>query len=352
MKKVLVTCLAVASVIACTKSNVEFEETTEIGLKPVAHNVTKSMMTGTEFQTSESFNVWAFYKQLPAGTTIEKWQAATDVKQTTYIDEKTFENVKDTKTWHGVTSYYWPKVGSLLFTAYYPTSAEGKVSYEFSDEVAVENGENIPAKNQMVITDYEQSRVAKTGYSEDLMYANMTPSSYSANNVALKFKHALSWISVVLVKGDDTPNDATITVSSVKFTDILPQGDAVVNNQDVIVWTPEGTAAAVDVVESTQTLVKKNTNQLAYEPLFIPQPMHDMVITYNIASADADASNFTETMTVKLSDLKNDDADKWEPGKHYTYTITIGTTEILVAPSVTPWDGVSYTVPVENPAEL
>lgn len=350
MKKVFVTFLAVASVIACTKSNVEFEETTEIGLKPVAHNVTKSMMTGTEeFQTSESFNVWAFYKQLPAGTTIEQWQAATNVAQTPYIVDKTFKNVTGTKTWHGVTSYYWPKVGSLLFTAYYPTAAN--VSYEFSDAVAGENG-TIPAKNQMVITDYKQSRVASTGYSEDLMYANMTASSVSSNNVALTFKHALSWISVVLVKGDDTPNDATITVSSVKFTDILPQGDAVVNNQDVIVWTPEGTAAAVDVVESTQTLVKKNTNQLAYEPLFIPQPMHDMVITYNIASADADASNFTETMTVKLSDLKNDDADKWEPGKHYTYTITIGTTEILVAPSVTPWDGVSYTVPVENPAEL
>ena len=73
MKKVFVTFLAVASVIACTKSNVEFEETTEIGLKPVAHNVTKSMMIGTSgvFAPSESFNVWAFYKQLPAGTTIE-----------------------------------------------------------------------------------------------------------------------------------------------------------------------------------------------------------------------------------------------------------------------------------------
>lgn len=347
MKKLFVTFLAVASVIACTKSNVEFEETTEIGLKPVAHNVTKSMMTGTEFQTSESFNVWAFYKQLPAGTTIEKWQAATDVKQTTYIDEKTFENVKDTKTWHGVTSYYWPKVGSLLFTAYYPTSAEGKVSYEFSDEVAVENGENIPAKNQMVITDYPQSRVASTGYSEDLMYANMTPSSYSANNVALKFKHALSWISVVLVKSSATPADATITVSSVKFTNVLPQGDAVVAGASEIVWTPEGTAKNVEVVETTQTLSSTNTAPLAHEPLFIPQAMHDMVVTYNIASGDG--SNFTEVKTITLNTLKSGEKTytNWEPGKHYTYTITIGTTEILIAPEVTDWAQVLYSIPVE-----
>lgn len=338
MKKVFVTFLAVASVIACTKSNVEFEETTEIGLKPVAHNVTKSMMTGTEFKTSESFNVWAFYKQLPAGTTIEQWQAATNVAQTPYIVDKTFENVDGTTTWHGVHSYYWPKVGSLLFTAYHPTTAN--VSYVFTDAT-----ETVPAKNQMVITDYKQSRVTSSGYSEDLMYANMTASSVSSNNVALKFKHALSWISVVLVKSSATPADATITVSSVEFTNVLPQGDAVVNGASEIVWTPEGTAKNVEVVETTQTLSSTNTAPLAHEPLFIPQAMTTMVITYTIASTDG--SSFQETKTVALSGLKTDDTDKWEAGKHYTYIITIGTTEILIEPKVTDWAKVAYSIPVE-----
>lgn len=342
MKKVFVTFLAVASVIACTKSNVEFEETSEIGLKPVAYNMTKSMMTGETFETTESFNVWAFYKQLPAGTTIEAWQASAQ-QQTTYIAEKEFVN-KDANTWKGATSYYWPKVGSLLFAAYYPTTVADNVEYNFDG-----------TKNEMSIKEYKPDRVMASDdtnpdYSEDLMYANMTPASKSSNNVSLTFKHALSWLSVILVKGADTPDDATITVSSVEFTGILPQGDAVVENQKEIVWTPKGTAAAVNVVESTQTLVKGNETQLAYEPLFIPQEMHDMVITYTIASADK--SKFTETRTVTLSDLKNDDADKWEPGKHYTYIITIGTTEILVAPSVTTWKGVTYTVPVDKPAEL
>ena len=350
MKKVFVTFLAVASVIACTKRNVEFEETTEIGLKPVAHNVTKSMMTGTPFQTSESFNVWAFYKQLPAGTTIEQWQAATNVAQTPYIVDKTFENVTGTKTWHGVTSYYWPKVGSLLFTAYYPTAAN--VSYEFSDAVAGENG-TIPAKNQMVITDYKQSRVASTGYSEDLMYANMTASSVSSNNVALTFKHALSWISVVLVKSIATPDDATITVSSVEFTNVKPQGDAVVNGASEIVWTTEGEAANVNVVESAQTLTKGNTAQLAHEPLFIPQAMNDMVVTYNIKSGDG--SNFTEVKTITLNTLESTDKttySNWEPGKHYTYTITIGTDEILIAPTVTDWKDVEYDITPGVEAQL
>lgn len=340
MKKLFISLLAVASVIACTKSNVEFEETSEIGLKPVAYNMTKSMMTGTSFATSESFNVWAFYKQLPAGTTIEAWQKSAQ-QQTTYIADKEFVN-NDADTWKGATSYYWPKVGSLLFAAYYPTNVADKadkVVYNFDG-----------TQNEMSITGYKPDRVMASDdtnpdYSEDLMYANMTPASKSSNNVELTFKHALSWISVVLKKGADTPVDATITVSSVKFTDILPQGDAVVANQNDIVWTPRGTAAAVNVVESTETLDEENATQLAYEPLFIPQEMNDMVITYNIASADG--ANFTETRTVKLSDLKNDDADKWEPGKHYTYTITIGTSEILIAPTVTKWEDVEYSYDIQ-----
>lgn len=360
MKKVFVTFLAVASVIACTKSNVEFEETTEIGLKPVAHNVTKSMMTGTAFKTSESFNVWAFYKQLPAGKTIAEWQAATDVEQTTYIDEKTFvynnattDATTNAPTWKGATSYYWPKVGSLLFTAYYPTTVADKVTYEFSDAVVAEDKETVPAKNQMVITDYQQSRVASTGYSEDLMYANMTPSSYSANNVALTFKHALSWISVVLVKSSATPDDATITVSKVEFTGVKPQGDAVVNGASEIAWSSKGTAANVNVVESTQTLTKDNTAQLAYEPLFIPQAMNDMVVTYNIKSGDG--SNFTEVKTITLNTLESTDKttySKWEPGKHYTYTISIGTSEILIAPTVTDWENVNYAITPGVEAQL
>lgn len=352
MKKVFVTFLAVASVIACTKSNVEFEETTEIGLKPVAHNVTKSMMTGKSFVKTESFNVWAFYKQLPALTTIEQWQAATDVEQTTYINEKEFIN-NDDKTWKGKTSYYWPKVGSLLFTAYYPTTAADKVTYEFSDAVVADGKETVPAKNQMVITDYKQSRVAETGYSEDLMYANMTPSSFSANNVTLTFKHALSWISVVLVKSSATPADATITVSSVEFTNVLPQGDAVVNGASEIAWTPEGTAANVELVETTQTLSSTNTAPLAHEPLFIPQDMHDMVVTYNIASGDG--SNFTEVKTITLNTLESRDKttySKWEAGKHYTYTITIGTDEILIAPTVTNWEDVEYDITPGVEAQL
>lgn len=359
MKKVFVTFLAVASVIACTKSNVEFEETTEIGLKPVAHNVTKSMMIGESFDTNESFNVWAFYKQVDPGTSIADWQAA-DADQTTYIDEKKFVN-KDATTWKGKTSYYWPKMGSLLFAGYYPTTIADKVEYTFD-----------ATNNKMVISNYEPKRVVNpkddetATYTEDLMYANMTPASVAKNDVSLVFKHALSWITVKVKQSEVGPK---IIVDNVNFTNVYPQGTATVDNMPVnnvskgIEWVTAGTAASVPVLEETRTVVVDDSEvkkvgyvlttqdyTLAYEPLFIPQPMTTMVITYTIESGDG--SSFQETKTVDLSGLKTDDTDKWVAGKHYTYTITIGTDEILIAPTVTDWKDVEYDITPGVEAQL
>ena len=367
MKKVLVTCLAVASVIACTKSNVEFEETTEIGLKPVAHNVTKSMMTEPSFVTSESFNVWAFYKQVDPGTSIADWQKSAE-KQTTYIDEKEFVN-NDATTWKGKASYYWPKMGSLLFAGYYPTTIANQVEYTFN-----------ATDNKMVISNYVPNRVVnqvagvtKT-YTEDLMYANMTPASYSKNNVPLVFKHALSWITVKVKQSEAGPK---IIFENVKFTNVYPQGTATIDNNPVkesedsenlvfngIKWVTAGTAADVPVLEEKRTIGEGDSAQekvgyelttqeytLAYEPLFIPQPMTAMVITYTIESTDGSSLRET-TKPYILSGLKTDDTDNWEAGKHYTYTITMGTTEILIAPEVTDWEDVDYAITPGVEAQL
>ena len=375
MKKVFVTLLAVASVIACSKSNVEFEETSEIGLKPVAYNMTKSMMTGTTFATSQSFNVWAFYKQLPTGYSIEEWMKD-GAAQTTYIDEKKFVH-NDASTWKGETSYYWPKVGSLLFAAYYPTAVADKVAYNFDG-----------TKNEMSITGYEPGRVMASDdtnpdYSEDLMYANMTSTSVSSNNVALIFNHALSWITVKVQQSVNTGETGPkITVNSVTFEKVSTKGDATVNNipqsvgaagetkdtYDPIKWVPSGVAADIQKIEViTEELVDDDGNTimdgdetvkgivlgtdakaLEYEPLFIPQPMTNMVVNYTIESGDG--SSFTETTTITLNALKTTDgkeATNWEPGKHYTYTITIGTTEILIQPKVTDWTPESYSYNIQ-----
>ena len=69
-----------------------------------------------------------------------------------------------------------------------------------------------------------------------------------------------------------------------------------------------------------------------------------LIVEYEIKSIDG--SKFTEVKEINLmgmegtKDSSTSDLSSWAPAKHYTYTITIGTTELLVKPTVTPWVGV------------
>lgn len=328
MKKIIFALAAVAALASCSKSDVAYEANEEIGFVPMVTNMTKTMMIGDVFQTTEEFNLWAYYKPVDPGTGVDAWLADTSTPQT-YIDEKTFKYLPSESKWGGKNNpYFWPKNGSLVFVGYYPAGIKDKVTHDL-------------ASNTMSFYDIPQSRVASTGYTEDLMYFNMTP-SYATSSVAATFKHALSWISLVLVKDGTTSDRATITVEKVEFTDVLPQGDGVVVGANNISWTAKGAASTVDILDdgdpvtsNNVVLVKNNTTQQPYEPLFIPQTMTgDLIITYTITSEDG--SYFREVKTIPLNTMKTD-VTSWDPAKHYTYTITIGTTEILVDPKVTPW---------------
>lgn len=331
MKKIILALAAVATLASCTKSEATYESNEEIGFLPVTENITKSMVTGITFPTSEEFNLWAYYKPVPA-TDMGTWLSNSSTPQT-YIDEKTFKYLEDEKKWGGKANpYFWPKNGSLVFVGYYPTAIKDQVYHDL-------------ASNTMSFYDIQQSRVAATGHTEDIMYFNMTPSCASGS-VAVTFKHALSWISLVLVKDEDTSQRAKITVEKVEFTNILPQGDAVVVGAKNIAWTAKGAAATVDILDDNDAstsndvvLAYDNETPEPYEPLFIPQKMTgNLVITYTITSEDN--SYFREVKTISLGSMKDSKGNaltSWEAAKHYTYTITIGTEEILVAPKVDPW---------------
>ena len=337
MKKLFISLCTVAALSACSEAEVTFEQPQEIGLNAVVQNRTRVMVNGTDFP-SENFRVWAWYKQISAGTTIDAWQAATETQQL-YINEKEFQhNGED--LWQGVTSFFWPKLGSLLFAGYYPTSVASKVSYSFDDKT-----------NQMTIENYSPTSdaYAATGFvnktegakhEEDLMYFNMTPTSANGNNVNVTFKHALSWLTVTVAKSADTPADATITVSSIQFTDVKTTGTGTVNGTENITWAPADATATISIVGDNEKLNTTATT-LAKEPVIIPQAMAgNLVVTYTITSTDG--SNFTETKTIALASLQEGtEADQWEAGKHYTYAITIGTSEILINPSVEGWENIT-----------
>lgn len=337
MKKILIALAAVAALAACSKSEVQYEPAGEITFTPVAKNITKAMMEGTKFNTAEQFNVWAYYNPtVTANSDIDGWvaeyNAASGAKP--YIVNKPFAYDNSYSLWAGVTPYFWPKVGTLAFAGYHPTTANA--AYTLSSE-----------KNEMTFSDEKYSWVsAETTNTEDLMYFNLTQ-CYSKNNVTAVFKHALSWLTVNLATTQKTLDaEATITVNSVKFTDVYPQGDGVVANQATIAWTPEGTKEEIEVVKSEVTLTVDAQKQK--EPLFIPQTMGgNLVVNYTISSTDN--SSFTENKVIALNSMKSGETTltQWEPAKHYIYNIVISTEEILIDASVADW--ATIEIPVEIP---
>jgi opacity protein-like surface antigen len=85
MKKLLIAVLAIAGLASCTNSDVEFETAQkQIGLSPITENRTRAMVEGDAFP-EEEFMVWAWYKQVDAGTSIADWQKATTAEQQRFI---------------------------------------------------------------------------------------------------------------------------------------------------------------------------------------------------------------------------------------------------------------------------
>ena len=336
MKKIFLALAAVAALAACSKSEAEYEQTKEISLVAVPLNITKAMITGQSMPTTDLFNVWAWYKQLPAGTPISTWQSD-GTKDQWYVQEKPFGH-RGLNEWGGVTPYYWPKLGSLLFAGYYPVDIKNSVEYFFDE-----------TNNRMVFNNIPQSEVNDVDadeYTEDIMYFNMTGVSSSAGPVAVVFRHALSWITVNVKKSEGSPK---IVIDEIKFTKVNDKGTGTVNNStenNEILWVTNGNVDAVTIFGTDVELQEEETKLV--EPLFIPQTMAgELVITYTIYSSATEY--FTETYTADLNSFKTSEAaamTKWEPAKHYTYNIEIGTSEIFIKPTVQTWDNV--TVPVET----
>ena len=347
MKKLFISIMAVAALVSCSKADITYDEATEISIAPVSGNITKVMMTGTSFETSQQFNVWAWYKQLAAGKTISEWQAATDVTLQEYIKESPFE-FRSSTNWGGVTPYYWPKQGSLLFAGYYPTSIASSVDYTFD-----------ATDNKMDFSNITPDKVGTTAddYSEDIMYFNMTPSSVTSGPVAVEFKHALSWITVNVAKTEDSPK---IVIDEIKFTDVYASGNGVVDGANPIEWTcitkdannadvdPVEKVVATDVTldEVTESDGKQVLTKLPVEPLFIPQNMlGNLYIKYTVYASETE--KFTEEYNYVLSPSAPTTYNVWEPAKHYIYNIIIGTTEILIAPEIDDWDDVETGITIQ-----
>lgn len=346
MKKSIAIVLGLASLAACTKSSVSYEQTDQISFAPIASvNKTKAAVSGTTFPTANLMGVYAYYKNVDAGSNSTAFESPDN-----YLAQATFK--LNGATWAGWDKqsdahnpYYWPKTGSLIFAAYSPE--EPALTHSFS----VADG---AVNDSFTANDYVQtSDLSKT---VDLLWSPVTSVSYDktsgAGGVPMTFYHAMSWVTVKAV-AENSDADGKFKVKSVKLLSVVGKGNLKTTG-NAIAWTPSTvdadannlavySLAAGKEVTTTAAVLEDNAQGTVVIPQALDNVQLEVVFSQQAATG---AWTADQTITLPLKDCKSGTTtiSSWENAKHYIYTLAFGydtTDEITIKPDVANWEDVT-----------
>lgn len=342
MKKLFIALMACAVMVSCSKSDITYDDQPqEIGLAPFAKKNTKAAVDGTDYPNDLHMYIFA-----NAGTAETADASYTEV----YFKNATFAN-KNNGVFGGYPNpYYWPNVKKLIFSG---VSASGNVNATTTGSVPQYSYNATDSKWQIALTGYTPGQGTTTAGDNDLMWFPTTIPYTKATGTAddgdvdVTMLHACSWITIK-IKGDDITGAANTTWKILGLTvgNMATTGDVVLT--DTAAWT-ELTATSDVIVHENTTGTALTTNEVDYTKLatngakyndfiIIPQATKELTIKYSYVSqegaTDTDDIVITEEKSVSLA---FNGTDEWQPGVHYTYTITIGTNEILIEPVAYDW---------------
>ena len=365
MKKIFFSIVALAAIAACSKSEVAYEQPSEIGFKAVAGNITKTAVDGTNYPTS--LNMFIYAETEDDELYIENGEFKhkglyQDVTEDTQHD-------KNPNVWAGWDGsnwdpYYWPNTKKLHFAGYTKsgnvTDDDVDVDYDFTNET-------------LTIEGYKPGN----GVDNDLMFFPLTADYGKGDKyVPVNMYHTCAWITF-LVKGDGVTGitGSTYSVNSLTITDIYETGDLTCTGTNVS-WsyleddgtTPKYTKNAMAIVlEGTDEVELAGTypNETTVNPVvaesnegstvLLPQIPGMLNLKYSYESPAGDTVveevELDLTLDTVVEDADNTDGVErtpWAAGKHYIYTITIKANEILIAPSIAvDWTDGNFNVTVE-----
>ena len=332
MKKFFFSLLAIAAIASCAKTEATYTEVeSEIMLSPITALQTKAVVPnaidGLVYPADEHFTVIGYWANEPAGSTFPAGS--------TYLNAVDF--AKKGNYWAGSgMSYYWPKNGSLRFACYSPTVVNGGA---FAHDLATDT---------WTATGYTQS--ASTASTIDFMVAQ-TPASYTAataaENVAVVFEHALSWITLQ-VKAADAEAAKAFTINKVTINDVNTVADMVAEYPKKE-WSNWSVPANYVVFSGTQDVTETATEIESVErgTVVIPQATTTVTIDYTQNALDGTPALENQTITVSLA--LDAALTPWVASKHYVYTLIFSLDEILINPSVADWTDVFVN---EIPADV
>ena len=350
MRRIIMTLCAAAAIVACSKTEVQYEAAGEIGFMPVKGNITKAAgLTGT-LNSDHRLGIWAFWD---ADGVAEEPTTTGDVTipitYTNYTDpylvNALFSNV-GSNNWGAPNglSYPWPNNGALVFAGY--TTPNGAV---WPLDTADENDTDVSytlGTDVMVFTNYDNTSEF------DLCWFGRTAKSYNNRAdgaaVGVTLNHALSWVSIAVYGEGSAVGSYTIT--SITLDQIPTKGtascygsngnakwDSVSDNTNVLAYSGE---YLLD--KATEDNGKKIGYKLT-DNLVIPTIPVNLTISYKL-KVNGVYKPESKTVSLKLND---GNTQKWESGIHYTYTLVIKANEIQVSPSYGAWGTADQSVTVE-----
>lgn len=336
MKKIFISLFAVAALAACTKSEVQYDEPSAISFAPFAEMSTKTAVDGTDYP--DELNMYVFANagvpdaNVPAGYT-EAYFANAEFAHGTGHSTNVFGGTPD--------PYYWPNVKKLIFSGY---SKSGNVA-SLSQKPTYTYNETTKTW-EININGYTPGTGTATSGDNDLMWFPTTTTSYGKPTedhftVDVTMKHACAWVTIK-IKGDDITGKTGTSwkILDLTFADLVQTGNVVLGTEAT--WTTT-TGTTFDAYTNGGTLLTQELvdfTRLSYQDLVvIPQTTKTLHVKYSYVSQKGGGANGADIVIEEEKDIPltytNDKG--WEAGVHYTYNLTIGTSEILIEPVLTDW---------------
>lgn len=316
--RVIILLLGAALGAACTKSTIDLNDRS-ISFAPVASKTTKAIIDGASYPTSESFKVSAYLNGSDP-----------------YFQNQSASYSSSLNLWETEQPQYWPLEGSLSFYAYSPASASG---ISLTRDGFNATGYTIQTPAQMTT---------------DLCYASVTVADCADHplSVPLQFSHALSQV-VFRVKAaafyGTAQRSVAISMTSLSLSGIYSVGDFADG-----AWENQESEYSYTLSDSTTELTYDQSNNpettVVCSYLFLPQelgPNAAFTVGYAI----------TQTVSGTDYSLENPPASyplsgtvtRWEPGKKYIYTLSIGMNNLITfTASAVGWQDESQNIIVEE----
>lgn len=310
------------AVLACSKTEVNYNDSSEIRLAPVSSMNTKAAVNGTDYPGALNFYLFANAGyDTDADGAADQDETYTDL----FLDYAKFtdaaDGTADNKVFAGDPTCYWPNVKSLIFAG---VSASGNVA-----DLTAENVNMSFADDQLKITGYVQP---DTGNNDLMWFSKTAPYDKDANAIEVSMKHACAWLEFTF-KGDavTAADGSAWKILDVKVVNVAKKGnatcgessatwDSLSEKSDYVVYSnASGTSL------TTAGVTPKDNGK---DAVVIPQKQTGIYFKYSFTSQAG--QTIEEEKTIELT-------EDWLSGTHYTYTITIGATEIKIAPSATSW---------------